>query len=140
MAFTCPTSIPHSSVSTPHPAQAIDLLKKDIVTLYSKKGPAVVAMNHKAVDSSVENIIKIDTPEAWNNAVANTKLDMEYGSGVETKHLPTAATSGIAMPVGSNRLDKGKVAFDNPQVVRSSTRCAAHAHAHAKQGRVRHGW
>jgi len=34
--------------------QAVDLLKQDIIKLYSKKGPAVVAMNHKVRDCNLE--------------------------------------------------------------------------------------
>ena len=55
-------------------------------------------MNHKAVDTSVENLIKIEVPADWATAVAQVTPEISYGSGVQTPHLPTEATSGIAMP------------------------------------------
>ena len=92
---------------------AIDLLKQDIIKLYSKKGPAVVAMNHKAVDSSVENLVKIAIPPHW--STANEGETLTYGSGVPTKHVPTEA-SGQAFPIPTSRQDKGNVPYDDPQV------------------------
>ena len=95
--------------------QAVDLLKNDIVKMYSKKGPAVVAMNHSAVDQSVSELVKIDVPAAWKGASGE---EIAYGSGVETKYMPDA-TSGLAMPVLSNITTpefKGQVPFDDPQV------------------------
>merc|ERR1719506_3133527 len=107
--------------------QAIELLKNDIVKLYSKKGPAVVAMNHGAVDRSVSELVKIDVPAAWKTAhddataaaAGNVESLLPYGSGVPTKHVPTEGTSGVAMPVLSDLTTsefKGKVPFDDPQV------------------------
>lgn len=118
-------------------AQAVDLLKQDIVKMYSKKGPAVVAMNHTAVDQSIDELVKIDVPAAWASAtgdelsyaaladprLARARLcslssrlscaaSHRYGSGVPTKHLPTL-DSGIALPVPnttSSDAFKGKVA------------------------------
>ena len=58
--------------------EAVQLLKDDIVKLYSKKGPAVVQMNHDAVDASVANLNKIDVPAAWSQATNDT---LGYGSG-----------------------------------------------------------
>ena len=40
--------------------------------------------------------------------------EISYGSGVATPNVPTSETSGIAMPVLGDRLDKGKVPFDDP--------------------------
>jgi sulfite reductase alpha subunit-like flavoprotein/Pyruvate/2-oxoacid:ferredoxin oxidoreductase gamma subunit/ferredoxin len=99
--------------------QSVELLKEDIVKLYSKKGPAVVAMNHKAVDSSVDALVKIDIPAAWAAAATPEKLEIAYGSGVATPYLPTEATSGIAMPQPSRAVEAGstyhgKVPFDDP--------------------------
>jgi len=47
--------------------QAIELLKKDIVKMYSKKGDKVVAMNHAAVDKTIENLVEVPIPESWKN-------------------------------------------------------------------------
>ena len=107
--------------------QAIELLKNDIVKLYSKKGPAVVAMNHGAVDRSVSELVKIEVPAAWKTAhddataaaAGNVESLLPYGSGVPTKHVPTEGTSGVAMPILSDLTTsdfKGKVPFDDPQI------------------------
>ena len=107
--------------------QAIELLKEDIIKMYSKKGPAVVAMNHKAVDQSVSELVKIDVPAVWATAYTDAEAQaakdgsewLGYGSGVPTAHVPTDGTSGIAMPILSDLTDakfKGSVPFDDPQV------------------------
>ena len=92
--------------------------------MYSKKGPAVVAMNHRAVDESVSQLVKIDVPAAWATAYDDAQQDatgsatvLDYGSGVPTKHVPTDASNGIASPVLSNHTSnefKGRVPFDDP--------------------------
>jgi pyruvate-ferredoxin/flavodoxin oxidoreductase len=58
--------------------EAVQLLKDDIVKLYSKKGPAVVQMNHDAVDASVANLNAINVPASWSEAMNDT---LSYGSG-----------------------------------------------------------
>lgn len=93
--------------------EATQLLKDDIVKLYSKKGPAVVEMNHKAVDGAVAALSHIPLNPAW-STIKESDYVLSYGSGIPTPHLPTAETSGIAMPVLGDRLDKGTVPFDNP--------------------------
>ena len=93
--------------------EAVQLLKDDIVKLYTKKGPDVVAMNHKAVDSAVGALTKYPVPAAWND-ITPDMYEISYGSGVATPNVPTSETSGIAMPVLGDRLDKGKVPFDDP--------------------------
>ena len=104
----------------------IELLKEDIIKMYSKKGPAVVAMNHRAVDESVSQLVKIDVPAVWATAYNDAQQDaagsatvLDYGSGVPTKHVPTDATNGIAAPVLSDlnsKEFKGRVPFDDPKI------------------------
>jgi len=47
--------------------EAIGLLKKDIVKMYSKKGDKVVEQNHMAVDKSIENLVEVPVPAEWKN-------------------------------------------------------------------------
>merc|ERR1719506_1658881 len=107
--------------------QAIELLKNDIVKLYSKKDTAVVVKNYGAVDRSVSELVKIEVPAAWKTAhddataaaAGNVESLLPYGSGVPTKHVPTEGTSGVAMPILSDLTTsdfKGKVPFDDPQI------------------------
>lgn len=48
--------------------ESIDYLKKSIVSSYGHKGEDVVAMNFKAVDRALEELHKVDVPEAWAQA------------------------------------------------------------------------
>ncbi|MGB4373061.1 MAG: pyruvate:ferredoxin (flavodoxin) oxidoreductase, partial [Halanaerobiales bacterium] len=47
---------------------AIRYLKEFIVETYGRKGKKIVEMNHKAVDLSLEKLIKVNVPEHWARA------------------------------------------------------------------------
>jgi len=82
--------------------EAVTLLKNDIETLYSKKGPKVVKMNHDAVDASIDNLIKYDYDNSsWLKAGGDT---ISYGSGVLTPFTPTENTGLVSprQPFASN--------------------------------------
>jgi len=58
--------------------KAIKLFKDAIVKSYSKKGPAVVAANHAAVDAAVEGCIQVPfDPEAWAGTVPPAAIVLE---------------------------------------------------------------
>ena len=53
--------------------KAIELMKKAVVKKFSKKGEAIVNANCKGIDRGSKEIVKIDVPESWKNAVDEEK-------------------------------------------------------------------
>ena len=53
--------------------KAIELMKKAVVKKFSKKGEAIVNANFNGIDRGSKEIVKIDVPESWKNAVDEEK-------------------------------------------------------------------
>ena len=53
--------------------KAIELMKKAVVKKFSKKGEAIVNANCNGIDRGSKEIVKIDVPESWKNAVDEEK-------------------------------------------------------------------
>ena len=53
--------------------KAIELTKKAVVKKFSKKGEAIVNANCNGIDRGSKEIVKIDVPESWKNAVDEEK-------------------------------------------------------------------
>ena len=53
--------------------KAIELMKKAVVKKFSKKGEAIVNANCNGIDRGSNEIVKIDVPESWKNAVDEEK-------------------------------------------------------------------
>lgn len=53
--------------------KAIELMKKAVVKKFSKKGEAIVNSNCNGIDRGSKEIVKIDVPESWKNAVDEEK-------------------------------------------------------------------
>ena len=51
----------------------IELMKKAVVKKFSKKGEAIVNANCNGIDRGSKEIVKIDVPESWKNAVDEEK-------------------------------------------------------------------
>ena len=79
---------------------AIKYLKDAVVTSYSKKGEKIVNMNHAAIDTGVQSIVKVNVPESWKNA-EDDKLD-------EKENVPSFIKS-IVEPMNSMEGDSIKV-------------------------------
>lgn len=52
---------------------AIELMKKAVVKKFSKKGEAVVNANCNGIDRGSKEVVKIDVPESWKDAVDEEK-------------------------------------------------------------------
>lgn len=85
--------------------QALKLLKESIASQYKHKGPKVVEMNQKVVDSTMANLQRIIYPESWFQA-------KEGGSRPGEKHIekpefitkimePVLALEGDKLPVSA---------------------------------------
>ncbi|NMA03068.1 MAG: pyruvate:ferredoxin (flavodoxin) oxidoreductase [Clostridiales bacterium] len=58
---------------------AIGYLKEAIADTYGRKGEKIVRMNHEAVERGANELVKVDVPDSWKNAVGgdSTQLNLE---------------------------------------------------------------
>ncbi|SMC90076.1 pyruvate:ferredoxin (flavodoxin) oxidoreductase [Papillibacter cinnamivorans] len=103
---------------------AVRYMKDAIKTSYGRKGAQVVAMNEKAVDAGLDNIVKVDIPAEWKNAAdtaAKPVVDTDRADlkeFVETVLLPVSAQRGDKLPVSvfagraDGTLPQGAAAFE----------------------------
>ena len=82
--------------------EAIDRLKKSIKDTYGKKGDNIVRMNYEAVDAGVEEIVKINVPESWKDAVDEEVQDVkDLPDYVKNILIPLNAQLGDKTPVSA---------------------------------------
>jgi pyruvate-ferredoxin/flavodoxin oxidoreductase len=86
--------------------QAISLLKDEIVKMFGKKGESIVAMNHQAVDQTLENLLEIKYPASWADAAeprpSAKKSEPDF---VKNVMRPILAQQGDKLPVSAFRPD-----------------------------------
>ena len=128
-------------------AQVIPLMKAAAKKSFSKKGEAVVRMNHDAIDAGFNAVTKIDVPADWANA-KDTPVEIDAATGREdlrkfvTGVLHTVnAQKGDSLPVstfadtadgtfpqGSSAFEKRGIAIDvpvwNPENCIQCNRCS----------------
>ncbi len=104
---------------------ALKYMKDAATASYSKKGEAVVKMNHDAIDAGCNGIVKVEVPEAWKNA-EDTAMGMPKAEGdnktlidfVNNIQIPCNAQQGDKLPVSTfvNMADgtfpQGSAAFE----------------------------
>ena len=87
---------------------AIKYMKDAATASYSKKGDAIVKMNHDAIDSGCNGIVEIAVPAEWANA-ADTEMGMPAVTGdnkvlvdyVNNIQTPVNAQAGDKLPVST---------------------------------------
>ena len=111
---------------------AIKYMKDAATASYSKKGEAIVKMNHDAIDLGAQRVIKVDVPAEWKNAKdedlsvhvdGNGRL-IDYVNNIlnpisafEGMKLPVSAFVDYAdgeVPLGSAAFEKRGIAIDVP--------------------------
>jgi pyruvate-ferredoxin/flavodoxin oxidoreductase len=106
--------------------QAIEEIKKSIKKTYGKRGEAVVKQNFAAVDSAIENMVKIDVPDRVTSNIAMLppvpdaapeyvrdvlgKIIDRRGDDVKVSEMPVDGT----FPTGTTRWEKRNVALEIP--------------------------
>ncbi len=111
---------------------AIKYMKDAATASYSKKGDAIVKMNHDAIDAGAEKVVKIDVPADWKNAADEDLSVKAEGEGrlieyVNEILLPVSEFAGGKLPVsafekyvtgevplGSSAFEKRGIAVDVP--------------------------
>ena len=83
--------------------EAIDYLKKDVVTLYGKKGDNVVRMNHAAIDRGVKELVKINVPESWKNLSSEDEAaaEKDVPDFIKDIVVPMNRQEGDKLPVSA---------------------------------------
>lgn len=111
--------------------QAVDLLKRDISTLYAAKGQKVIEANIAAIDNTVAHLKEVHYPASWahaeKGAVASNALAIAEGpayirdyfapiSRLEGNQLPVSAMHPAGFqPLGSTAYEKRRVAVNIPE-------------------------
>lgn len=123
------------SIANIIPAEdAVKYLKDAATKSYSKKGQAIVDMNHAAIERGAKDFKKVEVPESWKNAegelatVVSTEGDKAVVDYVNTILHPVNAYKGNELPVsafkdhidgttpnGSAAYEKRGIAVDVPE-------------------------
>ena len=111
---------------------AIKYMKDAATASYSKKGDAIVKMNHDAIDAGAQQIVKVEVPESWKNAQSEDLSVKHDGEGklidyVNDVLVPINQFRGMQLPVstfeayqtgevplGSSAFEKRGIAIDVP--------------------------
>ncbi len=112
---------------------AIQYMKDAATASYSKKGDAIVKMNHDAIDAGAKQVVKVEVPESWKNAQAEDLSVKFDGEGklidyVNNVLVPVNQFKGMQLPVstfepyvtgevplGSAAFEKRGIAIDVPE-------------------------
>lgn len=127
--------------------QAIELMKAAATKSFSKKGEAIVTANHNAIDRGAEEVVKVDVPASWKDAVDE---DSDYEVATDREEMkkfvkdilhPVGNLHGDDLPVstfvdcaggefpqGSAAFEKRGIAIDvpewNPATCAQCNRCS----------------
>lgn len=112
---------------------AVKYMKDAATATYGRKGEAVVAMNHAAIDRGIQDVVEVQIPENWKNA-SDEDLSRKVSGGrkdvvdfVNDIQIPVSAQEGNKLPVsafkdyvdgstpsGSSAFEKRGIAVDIP--------------------------
>ncbi len=113
--------------------EAVKYMKDAATASYSKKGEAIVAMNHAAIDRGITSLKEVEVPESWKNA-QDEEILVKFSDGrkevvdfVNNILTPVNAQQGNDLPVsafvnaadgtlpqGSSAYEKRGIAVDVP--------------------------
>ena len=112
---------------------AIKYMKDAATASYSKKGDAIVKMNHDAIDAGAQQVVKVEVPESWKNAEYEElghkfDGDSDLINYVNDVLVPINSFKGMTLPVstfekyangqvplGSAAYEKRGIAIDVPE-------------------------
>jgi len=81
--------------------EAVQYLKDSIQKAYGKKGQDIVDMNLKAVERSVEALVRIEVPKEWENAQEEQKIVKPEPDFVKNIQRPMERNEGDLLPVSA---------------------------------------
>ena len=114
--------------------EAVDHLKRSIVTEYGSKGEEIVAMNYKAVDRGIESLVKVEVPESWKDAKEDAGVcKKEIPEFIKDVLIPMNRQEGDKLPVstfvgredgafphGTSAYEKRGIAVDVPHWIKEN--------------------
>ena len=81
---------------------AVKYLKDAVVKSYGKKGQHIVDMNNNAIDMGINQIVKVNVPSEWANAVDNTeKENIDFPAFIKEITIPMNKLEGDNLPVSA---------------------------------------
>ncbi|MCI8979307.1 MAG: pyruvate:ferredoxin (flavodoxin) oxidoreductase [Clostridia bacterium] len=113
-------------------ADTIQYMKDAATASYSKKGDAIVKMNHDAIDAGAQQVVKVEVPASWKDAKPEDLSVKHEGEGklidyVNDVLVPINQFRGMQLPVstfeayqtgevplGSSAFEKRGIAIDVP--------------------------
>ncbi len=114
--------------------EAVQYMKDAATKSYSKKGEAIVKMNHDAIDAGVKNIVEVAVPADWANCTDDSVAHVATGDRADLVKfvndilIPANAQKGDSLPVstfvenadgtmpqGSAAYEKRGIAVDVPE-------------------------
>ncbi len=120
-------------------ADAVQYMKDAATRSYSKKGEAIVKMNHDAIETGTKEVKKVNVPAEWATATDEVVAKEVYGGRPEIKDyiekvlVPVNAQKGDKLPVstfvenaggtvplGSSAYEKRGIAVDVPVWVKDN--------------------
>ncbi|MBE6763339.1 MAG: pyruvate:ferredoxin (flavodoxin) oxidoreductase [Ruminococcaceae bacterium] len=120
-------------------ADAVQYMKDAATRSYSKKGEAIVKMNHDAIETGIKEVKKVNVPAEWATATDEVVVKEAYGGRPEIKDyidnvlVPVNAQKGDKLPVstfvenadgtvplGSSAYEKRGIAVDVPVWVKDN--------------------
>jgi len=80
---------------------AVKYMKEAIHDTYGHKGEKVLAMNYAAVDAGVSQVVKVQVPDEWRNAVDEMKEEADEPYYIKNVLRPVNALKGDTLPVST---------------------------------------
>ncbi len=84
---------------------AIAYLKDQIKKMFGKKSQKIVDMNFAAVDQTLENLVKVEYPESWEEATGKSAAEKDAPDFVKNVMRPILAQQGDKLPVSAFQPD-----------------------------------
>lgn len=81
--------------------QALEYLKKNIEDMYGRKGSDIVEMNQKAVDKSIDALVKVNVPASWSDSKDESSPVKDEPDFVKNIQRPMARDEGDELPVSA---------------------------------------
>jgi pyruvate-ferredoxin/flavodoxin oxidoreductase len=87
--------------------EAVKYMKDAATASYSKKGEAIVAMNHAAIDRGITDVVEVEVPEYWKDATdediftkatVGSKAVLNFVNNIQG---PISAQEGNSLPVSA---------------------------------------
>jgi len=87
---------------------AVRYLKDSVEKMYGKKGQKIVDMNKAAIDRGIQDLVKVNVPAAWADAVDEEMPEKEEPDFVKRIQRPMAQHEGDELPVSAfNGMEDG---------------------------------